>query len=54
LTRFAEQLWPGVDATVCVNSTALSRRVLAFPCHQELRDAELDWIAAQVREALRP
>ena len=52
MTRFAQALWPGVDALVCANSAALSRHVLAFPCHQELRDDELAWIIASVQGAL--
>lgn len=50
VTRFAEHLWPGVDASVCANSARLSRHVLAFPCHQELRESELAWIIEQVRQ----
>jgi dTDP-4-amino-4,6-dideoxygalactose transaminase len=42
--RFGEYLWPGVDAGVCAVSVDLSRRVLQFPCHQELRDGEIDWM----------
>ena len=52
VTRFGTPPWPGVDERVCANSLALSRHVLAFPCHQELRPAELAWIAAQLRAAL--
>jgi perosamine synthetase len=52
VVRFGETLWPGVDASVCANSALLSQRVLAIPCHQELRDEELDWMAARIREAL--
>lgn len=48
--RFGEFLWPGVDATVCANSVDLSRRVLQFPCHQELRDDEIAWMIGQVRD----
>ncbi len=54
LTRFAEVLWDGVDASVCANSVYLSRHVLAFPCHQELRPDELAWIIARIRAALQP
>jgi perosamine synthetase len=54
VTRFAETLWPGVDAAVCASSAALSRQVLGFPCHQELRAQELDWLIAQVAKALLP
>ena len=54
VTRFASTLWPGVDEHTCPVSSRLSRQVLAFPVHQELRSTELSWLAAQVREALRP
>lgn len=53
LTRFAEVLWEGVDASVCANSAYLARHVLAFPCHQELRPAELAWLIARLRAALQ-
>jgi perosamine synthetase len=52
MTRFAETLWPGVDASVCVNSAELSRRVIALPVHQELRADELAWMTLTVRAAL--
>ena len=52
ITRFGATLWPGVDAQVCANSAALSRRVLSFPCHQELRADELAWMSATIRAAL--
>ena len=52
IIRFGEYLWPGVDASVCANSVDLSRRVMSFSCHQELRDAELDWMIATIKEAL--
>ena len=54
LTRFAETLWDGVDATVCANAVFLSRHVLAFPCHQALTGEELDWMIARIRAALQP
>lgn len=49
ITRFAETLWPGA---ACASSAHLSRHVLAFPCHQELRAGELAWMTATIREAL--
>jgi dTDP-4-amino-4,6-dideoxygalactose transaminase len=52
IIRFAEYLWPGVDASVCADSVALSRHVLQFPCHQELQDAELAWMIDQIKAAL--
>jgi dTDP-4-amino-4,6-dideoxygalactose transaminase len=54
LVRFAQLRWPGVDAATCANSAMLARRVLALPCHQELRADELAWMAGQLRAALQP
>ena len=50
MTRLAETLWPGVDASVCENSVILSRRVLGFPCHQELEADELAWMIATIKQ----
>jgi dTDP-4-amino-4,6-dideoxygalactose transaminase len=52
MTRFGAALWPGVDASVCATSADLGRRLIAFPCHQALSDAERAWLHAQVRQAL--
>jgi len=52
MVRFGAALWPGVDASVCANSVALGRQLIAFPCHQELRAAESRWMIAAVRDAL--
>ncbi|MGZ8288006.1 MAG: aminotransferase class I/II-fold pyridoxal phosphate-dependent enzyme [Telluria sp.] len=54
IIRFAESLWPGVDAALCPVSAALSRQVLAFPCHQELTDAELAWMAGTIESTAAP
>jgi dTDP-4-amino-4,6-dideoxygalactose transaminase len=51
--RFGEFLSPAVTADTCAHSVALSRHVLQFPCHQELRAAELDWLIAQIRSAVQ-
>jgi len=53
VTRFARPLWPGVDDSVCAVSSMLSTRVLAFPCHQELREDELEWMCATLRAILQ-
>jgi perosamine synthetase len=53
IIRFGEYLWPGIDATVCANSVDLSKRVMSFSCHQELREQELDWMIVQIKEALQ-
>ena len=52
VVRFAETLWPGVDASRCLDSVHLSRHVLAFPCHQELDEHEFDWLHTQLVKAL--
>jgi perosamine synthetase len=54
VVRFAETLWPGVDAARCADSVYLSRHVLAFPCHQELSEPEFDWMCARLAEVLTP
>lgn len=54
VTRFASTLWPGVEAATCASSAVLSRRVLAFPVHQELRDDELAWLCQHASAALAP
>ncbi len=53
MVRFGASLWPGVDATVCANSVALGRQLIAFPCHQALREIESRWLIAAVSDALR-
>jgi dTDP-4-amino-4,6-dideoxygalactose transaminase len=53
VTRFGAPLWPGVDDSVCANSHMFSRQVLAFPCHQELAEAELDWMIETLRTILQ-
>ena len=50
--RFGEFLWPDAAAAVCDASVELSRHVMQFPCHQELREAELEWLIVQIRAAL--
>lgn len=52
LTRFGLPQWQGVDAHTCANSAMLARHVLALPCHQELLDSEIGWLAARLREAV--
>lgn len=54
VVRFGWPLWPDVDEGVCPVSAGLSRRVLSFPCHQELRAQELDWMIGAIRAAAAP
>lgn len=53
VVRFGAVLWPGVDASVCPNSANLGRRLIAFPCHQELSAAERTWLCAAIGDAAR-
>jgi perosamine synthetase len=53
MVRFGATLWPGVDASVCANSIDLGKRLIAFPCHQELTEAERAWMRATIRTALQ-
>lgn len=53
VTRFGHPLWEGVDEDVCANSVRLSRHVLSFPCHQELREEELSWLIDALGKALQ-
>jgi hypothetical protein len=32
----------------------LAEHVLALPCHQELTEREMSWLAARLREAVAP
>lgn len=50
---FGRPLWQGVDASVCPNAARLSASVLSLPCHQELREHELDWMIAAATKALQ-
>jgi perosamine synthetase len=52
VVRFGEFLWPGVDGNVCPVSVELSERVMQFPCHQDLRSDELDWMIGTIRSVL--
>ena len=49
IIRFGEYLWEGMDKSTCPVSVDLSRRVFQLPCHQELADSELEWMAGKVR-----
>ncbi len=44
ISRFGEQLAPGVDEAVCTNAVFLSSSVFQFPCHSELEDEEIRWM----------
>lgn len=50
IVRFGEYLWHGIDESVCSISMNLSRNLLQFPCHQELKYEEKEWMIAQIRK----
>jgi perosamine synthetase len=52
IIRFGETLWPGVSESTCPNSAEFSRKVFQFPCHQELNQAELEWMIDTIRRTL--
>jgi dTDP-4-amino-4,6-dideoxygalactose transaminase len=52
ILRFGEFLWDGVDSRTCPVAADLSRRLFQFPCHQELRADEIEWMIRRVRAAL--
>ena len=49
IMRFGEFLAEEIDERGYPEAVGLSRRVLQFPCHQEMRAAELDWLAETIR-----
>ena len=52
IIRFGEFLWDYMDRKLCPVSMDLSRRVFQFPCHQDLKEEELAWIIATVRQVI--
>lgn len=52
IMRFGEFLSEAVDARAYPEAIHLSRRVFQFPCHQEMKSEELDWLAQTVRREL--
>jgi perosamine synthetase len=51
--RFGEYLSEDMETGLCTVSEDYSRRVFQFPCHQDLKDEELDWMMDRIEEALR-
>ncbi len=41
-----------IDPTICPVSADWALKLLQFPCHQELRPEELEWMITQIRETL--
>jgi dTDP-4-amino-4,6-dideoxygalactose transaminase len=52
ISRFGEYLWEGFDRSICPAAVEFSRRVLQFPCHQELTADELSWMIRTIGSVL--
>lgn len=52
IVRFGEFLDTPVTADLCPVSVDYSEHVLQFPCHQALRESEVDWILERLIAAL--
>ncbi|MGH8729152.1 MAG: aminotransferase class I/II-fold pyridoxal phosphate-dependent enzyme [Burkholderiales bacterium] len=44
ILRFGEYLTPEMPPETCPQTAEFSRKLLQFPCHQELTEDELDWM----------
>lgn len=50
--RFGQFLWTGVDENICQVSADFSKYLIQLPCHQDLREDELDWIMETVSSVI--
>ena len=53
ILRFGEYLAREMPAGTCEVTEDLSRRLLQFPCHQELSNDELDWMIGRIVRTFR-
>ncbi len=44
--------WENAETTICPVSAAYSENLLMIPCHQELKENEVKWIASQLTRCL--
>lgn len=51
--RFGEYLDPQITDELCPASTQLSAHVFQFPCHQELKQEELDWMLSKIKAVIK-
>lgn len=51
--RFGEYLSEDMEKGLCPVSEDYSMRVFQFPCHQDLKDEELEWMIGRIEEALQ-
>lgn len=52
MQRFAESPWPTLPADACPVAAGLSRHLVQFPCHQDLKEAQIQKIIETVRSDL--
>ena len=52
MTRYGYRASLPAGGDICTASAALSRSVIAFPCHQALRDDEMAWMIAMLHKVL--
>ena len=52
MQRFAQFLWPDMAENICPITADYSKNVILFPCHQELSQQDLDWLASTVHNIL--
>ena len=52
ISRFGEYPWRDFRGAEFPEAAGLSREVFQFPCHQEIRPRELDWMIATIRRVL--
>ena len=52
ISRFGEYPWRDFRGAEFPEAAGLGREVFQFPCHQEIRPRELDWMIATIRRVL--
>lgn len=53
IIRFGEQLWRGVDFSVCKVSYDYSKKIFQFPCHQDLEEKEVESMIGKIKKILK-
>ena len=53
MQRFGQFLFPGLDEAFCPVSSDLSHHGLQLPCHQNLREEEIQWMVEQLGDICR-
>lgn len=53
ISRFGEYFWEGIDMEQYPDVEKLAKCVMQFPCHQEMTQAEMDWMIAEVVRVIK-